>query len=206
VPVFESGREVDRVVFFSDAVFAIAMTLLAFSIRVPVVAAAQTAGAVRHLAGPLLGYVLTFWVLGLYWMAHHRMFRFVERIDSTFITLNLLLLAFIAIMPVPSELLGRQGGTSAAVIFYAVTVSLVGLSMSGLWIYATYHRRLVVPDLSHDIVASATARSLSVPVVFLASIPVAVVSPAAAKYFWLSLILIRVIFRRRFSSTDPAGD
>jgi uncharacterized membrane protein len=199
VPTFENDREVDRVIFFSDAVFAIAMTLLAFGIRVPVVRTAQVGSAIRGLAGPIAGYFLTFAVVGLYWMAHHRMFQHLRRVDTGLIVLNLVLLALIALMPVPTDLLGRAT-TTASVIFYAVTVSCVGLASTAVWVYATRHHRLVSPDLPHDLVVSATLRAISVPAVFLLSVPIALVDPHAAMYFWLVLVVVRVVFRHRLRS------
>ena len=171
MPNLESGRDLERVVFFSDAVFAIAMTLLAVGIRVPSVARDQVGPAISHLAGPIAGYFLTFAVIGLYWVTHHRMFGYIERIDTGLIALYLVLLALIGLMPVPSDLLGREGGT-AAVIFYAVVVSLVGLATASLWLYATIGHRLVSPRLPRHVVVGSALRSLSVPLVFGLSIPI----------------------------------
>jgi uncharacterized membrane protein len=197
VPNVESGHEADRVVFFSDAVFAIAMTLLAVGIRVPAVARDQVASAISHLAGPIAGYFLTFAVIGVYWVTHHRMFGYIERIDTGLIALNLVLLSLIALMPVPSDLLGRDGGR-AAVIFYAVVVSLVGLATAALWLYATIGHRLVSPDLPRHVVVGSALRSLSVPLVFGLSIPIALASPTAAEWFWLTLVVSGVALRRSF--------
>ncbi len=205
MPTFEGGREVDRVVFFSDAVFAIAMTLLAVGIRIPDVPKDQIGPAIRQLAGPVAGYFLTFAVIGLYWMAHHRMFRFIRRVDSTFIILNLVLLALIGLMPVPSDLLGRYGSETPVVILYAASVSAVGLLTTVIWLYATRGRRLVDPTLSHQEVVAATARSASAPVVFLASIPVALVSPTAASLMWLLLLVVRRLIYPRLFHDEATG-
>ncbi len=193
MPTFETGREVDRVVFFSDAVFAIAMTLLAVQIRIPDVPSDQVASALRHQSREIVSYVITFWVIGVYWMAHHRMFRFIRRVDGAFIGLNLVLLAVVAFTPVPSELLGRTGSSSAATVFYAVTIMLMGLATLAVWVYATYDRRLVDPSLTHREVVAGVRRSASSVVVFGASIPLALVNPSWAEYCWLLLIPLRIV-------------
>jgi uncharacterized membrane protein len=78
----ENGGELDRIVFFSDAVFAIAITLLVLYIRVPDISANL---AEEELPGRLLGlwpksfsYMLSFLVIISYWMAHHSSFRVIR--------------------------------------------------------------------------------------------------------------------------------
>ena len=205
MPTFETGRDVDRVVFFSDAVFAIAMTLLAFGIRIPDVPDDRVGAAIRASAGQFAGYALTFAVIGLFWMAHHRMFHAIRRVDSRLITLNLVLLGLIAITPVPSDLLGRRGTSSAAVIFYATTVALTGTLMAVVWLYAAVGHRLIDPTLGRESILRTTLRSVSAVVVFTISIPIAVASPSSAEWFWLTLIPLRVIVNRSFPEPEPPG-
>ena len=203
MPTYETGRAVDRVVFFSDAVFAIAMTLLAFGIRIPDVRDDRVGAAIRASAGEFAGFALTFTVIGLFWMAHHRMFNAIRRVDSCLITMNLVLLGLIAILPVPSDLIGRDGGSSAAVIFYAATVALAGLAMAAVWLYATAGHRLIDPSYDRQSIIRGALRSTSVAVVFGLSIPIALISPSTAKLFWLTLIPIRVIGSRLVPPDDP---
>ena len=204
MPTYESGRDVDRVVFFSDAVFAIAMTLLAFGIRIPNVPADRVGSAIRANAGEFAGYALTFAVIALFWMAHHRMFHVIRRVDTRLITLNLVLLGMIAITPVPSELLGRNGDSSAAVIFYAATVAMTGTLMATAWLYAAVGHRLIDPTYDRQSIIRTALRSGSAVVVFAVSIPIAVVSPSSAEWFWLTLIPLRVIVNRTFPTPEPA--
>jgi uncharacterized membrane protein len=196
VPTFETGREVDRVVFFSDAVFAIAMTLLAVEIKVPDVPDAQVATTLHHMGREFYGYFLTFAVIGVYWMAHHRMFRFVRRVDNAFIALNMLLLALIGFMPVSSDLFGRHSNSSAAVIFYAFNLCLVGLATLFVWLYATHRHRLVDDSLTQGEIRAGAFRSISVVLLFGLSIPIALVSTSLAEYFWLLLIPLRIVPNR----------
>src|SRR4029078_7970875 len=73
---------IDRLVFFSDAVFAIAMTLLVL----PLIAGSQENGAgvwngFQDQGPKLYAFAISFWVIGLYWMGHHRMFRRIRAYD-----------------------------------------------------------------------------------------------------------------------------
>ena len=80
-------RGLDRLVFFSDGIFAIAMTLLVLEIRVPEVppdlAAAEVPTAVLALWPKFFSYVLSFLVIGTYWVAHHQTLRYVASYDRT---------------------------------------------------------------------------------------------------------------------------
>ena len=94
----------DRVLFFSDAVFAIAITLLVVDIRVPTVVA-NAAQELHGDLGRILSFAISFLVIGLFWMGHHRMFRYITALDRPIIFLNLLFLGTIAFLPYPTALL-----------------------------------------------------------------------------------------------------
>ena len=68
----------DRLIFFSDAVFAIAMTLLVLAIPRP---GANISRSLADDQGKFIAYFISFWVIALYWLAHHRLFRLVIRYD-----------------------------------------------------------------------------------------------------------------------------
>jgi uncharacterized membrane protein len=96
----EAGRDLDRVVFFSDAVFAIAMTLLALTLSLPAgTTNADVASALHKSIPSMLTYALSFGVIAIYWLAHHRMFRYIRRLDATLLVLNLASLGAIRRQP-----------------------------------------------------------------------------------------------------------
>src|SRR5689334_1597269 len=90
----------ERLKFFSDAVIAIAMTLLALELPVP---SGETAGEVWRSFGEgweeYLAFLITFWVIGQQWMNHHSFLRYVERVPHSFVRLNLLWLLTVVITP-----------------------------------------------------------------------------------------------------------
>jgi uncharacterized membrane protein len=145
----ESGTNTERIVFFSDAVFAIAITLLALEIKPPETAPA--AGAWQHLLSLLdlwpkmLSFVISFLVIGALWTAHHRIFSFIQRYDRRLIWLNLLFLLCIAFMPVPTALLGNTGDDLVSVCVYAGVLAMTGVAQWAIWHHATWRRRLVTP-------------------------------------------------------------
>lgn len=181
----------ERLIFFSDAVFAIAITLLALEIRLP------TGQAIRsdsELLTALIGiwprylsYTVSFLVIGLYWMAHHRMFRSIARYDRRLLFLNLLLLLCIAFVPFPTTVLGEYS-SAVATIFYALTMVVTGLAGTLLWWYASGNGgRLLAVPLTRSAAWASRLRTLAAPAVFLVSIGVALWNDDAAKLSWIAL-------------------
>jgi uncharacterized membrane protein len=128
-------RDVEPVSYFNDAVFAIAMTLLVVSIRVPSGTSAETLGrALRGLGSSFTSYGISFIVIGLYWLAFHRQLHYLERFDGTIFVIDLLFLMSVAFLPFPTLLLNRYFG-SISVIFYASSMAASGLLLGVLWIY-----------------------------------------------------------------------
>ena len=129
----ETGLE--RIVFFSDAVMAIAITLLALEIRLPGnetnLSDAQLLATLGSLWHRYLGYFISFVVIGLYWQSHHRMFRSIRRYDPRLIMLNLLFLLLIGFIPFPTSVIMDYSGL-VATVFYAATMVAAGLALCHL--------------------------------------------------------------------------
>jgi uncharacterized membrane protein len=190
----------DRIVFFSDAVMAIAITLLVLDIQVPETggtgAAPDLGRRVLGLWPAYLGYVVSFWVIALYWVAHHRCFRYIRKYDRRLIYLNFLFLMFIAFMPFPTRLLFSNPAEVVSVVLYASTAAGMGLSLAWVWIYAGRHRFLSV-DVSRAAVRDITLNLLLPPLVFLLSAGVAVFNANLAMYLWFLLAPVYVFRRHR---------
>jgi len=115
VRVASSGPHTERTAFFSDAVFAIAMTLLAVEIAVPATPGGDLEPALLELVPELVSYVLSFAVVGVYWMTHHRYFALLRSYTPGLQRLNLLMLMFVALVPFATHLLGIHPDESVAV-------------------------------------------------------------------------------------------
>ena len=185
---FESGEGTDRLQFFSDAVFAIAMTLLVIDITVPEVknASGKTLWIALVEDWPaLLAYALSFLVISLSWRGHHNKFRFIKRYDARLISINLLLLFFIAFVPFPTSVLSEYGDVAPAVVLYAATVAVITLAQAAAWLYA-YRAGLTDESVDAAFFGWVLRNELSTPIVFLLSIPVAFLwNPRAAMLFWI---------------------
>jgi uncharacterized membrane protein len=187
-------RDVDRLVAFSDGVYAIAITLLVLSLSVPNGPDDRLGDELRDLGPQLLSYALSFAVIGRYWVAHHRMFRSLRRVDGTLLTINLALLGCIALLPFPTQVLGDYGDTTLGTVIYAVTICAVG-SLTALTSWYIVHAGLSTPTPA-SVVRARVVRGMVVVLVFAISIPIAFASPAIAKYAWLLMIPLGVVAGR----------
>ncbi|HEX9065194.1 MAG TPA: TMEM175 family protein [Streptosporangiaceae bacterium] len=189
--------EYDRVVFFSDAIFAIAITLLAVELRHPLgkVSTGQAGLFDGGVANGLVGFGISFAVIGLFWLGHHSLFRYIVALDRPLIGLNLVFLGTIAFLPYPTLVLADYGNRSSIVVFYAVAAAVAGLAEGAVWVYATSRPELVDPS-AQSVRLLFTLRTARIPVVFGLSIPVALVAPRLAQYLWILILVFGLAINR----------
>jgi uncharacterized membrane protein len=205
------GSDLDRAAAFSDAVFAIAMTILVLEVHVPDVPATQLGPELQRLLPAYLTFVLSFLVVGVIWLSHHRKFAVITRFNPTLLRLNLLMLLLVASLALPTAVLGRYGDQPLAVVLYAAFVAAIGLLMSAMWGYA-WRQHLTEPSVDRGVFRFVLIQSLIIPFTFLLSIPIAVTAGAtAAEYSWLLAFLLLFGLRyvakvdRRTSSQHSPG-
>jgi len=183
----------ERLIFFSDAVFAIAITLLALDIRLPaggeVPSNAELLAQLLGLWPKYLAYLVSFLAIGTFWLGHHRRFRFIGRYDRGLVTLNLLFLMVIAFVPFPTSVISESGNRTAT-IFYALTMTLGGLVLAALWWYASWHNRLTDPGLDAWQVRRQFIPMLLTVVLFILSIGFAFLDENLARFSWLLVVPI----------------
>ena len=207
MPEEGSSKELDRLIFFSDAVFAIVMTLLILDIRVPDVAPREVLGLVFDLWPKILSYVLSFLVIGLYWIGHHQTFRYVRSYDRTLLWLNLVFLLSISFIPFPTALLGEYGELRFSVIFYAASLGVARLLLALMWWYVVSGPIRTSDDLDRGLANYHFLRSLAIPAVFFLSIGIAFFSPDAAVVSWVLLVVVdaaawRIWKKRNFGGVN----
>ncbi len=136
-----------RLVLFSDAVFAIAITLLAIELHPPE-HWDQTIGGFFHLMGPkLIAFAISFAVIGVNWWAHRRTFGRLVRADGVLDFLNFLMLAAVTLTPFATEVL-QESFSRAAIAIYIFTVAAIGWAHGLIWFYAAFMAKLVDPRMS----------------------------------------------------------
>lgn len=192
----------ERLVFFSDAVFAIAITLLALEIRLPAGDFSDDAAlwqALLAIPDAYLAFAISFWVIASFWLGHHRLFLHIQRYDDRLLLLNFLLLMLIAFVPFPTTLISDYGNRTAT-IFYASTMVAIGLTMTLITIYVAGPGKLTDAPPPGTWRQRGLMRALSVVFVFGLSIGIAFINADWAMYSWLLLIPL-TLWRRR----QPGG-
>jgi uncharacterized membrane protein len=183
----------ERLVFFSDAVFAIVITLLVLPLTAEIELPAE-AQDLRHEVAQkwpkVVSFVVSFLVIGQFWIAHHNMFSLLRRFDPGLLWLNLIVLFTVSFMPFPTAVLGArlEDSDRFPVVFYAASLTLSSITMTLTWLYAL-RRHLVDPELPSTAVHQFTARAFVTSAIFLLSIVAAgFLGLAVAVAFWLVLL------------------
>jgi uncharacterized membrane protein len=183
----------ERLIFFSDAVFAIAITLLALDLRLPSggesPSNAQLLAQLLGLWPKYLAYVVSFMAIGTFWVGHHRRFRLIRRCDRGLLAFNLLFLMVIAFVPFPTSVISESGNRTAT-IFYALTMTLGGLMLAALWWYASWHNRLTDPRLDARQARHQFVPMLLTVALFVLSIGLAFLDENLARFSWLLVVPI----------------
>ena len=185
------GLSLGRIMSFSDGVFAVAITLLVLSIKVPFVPQSVADQKLPHEIVRIIpifeAYIISFLIIGLFWIGHHQVFSRFRRHDRGLLWLNLVFLMTIVFIPFPTSLLSEYSTSRTAFIFYAVALSLSALMMTVILWYGAHDNRLM------DVVDSKFYRRFSfgyldMAAIFLLSIPLSYANVRFARYFWLLII------------------
>ncbi|KAB1194288.1 DUF1211 domain-containing protein [Haloferax sp. MBLA0076] len=192
-------EETDRLLALSDGVIAIAITLLVLEITVPEIPVGRPVSILSNLVfdqwHEFFSYVLSFLVIGNYWVLHRRIFLHIEAHDRSVVWLNLLFLLLVAFVPYGTSLFSMYP-TRFGVVFYAGILALTGLILTLLWSYASRHD-ILEEGLTSTLVVLEGARFLASPLVFVFSIVVANFDTTLAILSWFLLLPINGVLQSR---------
>jgi uncharacterized membrane protein len=150
-----------RVASFSDNVFSIALTLLVLDVRIPSDVVDLQWRDVRTLLLPrLLSFLLSFAIVGVYWVAHHTMFRVMQGAGRLLLWLNNLVLLTISLVPASAAILGSHGRSPIATMLYGLNIACVGGAMLALWSYTAVHHRRIGVQLDQRLSVAAYQRTI----------------------------------------------
>jgi uncharacterized membrane protein len=175
-----------RLVAFTDAVMAVAITLLVLDLKLPEgVSDAQLRNVLSTSSHQLWCYVLSFLVIGLLWMAHHNQFSFISRVDGALMWLNLLFLLMIGLIPFVTSVMSQHAIPLPTVLYAGVLFS-TSVLLAAIWGYSLRTPGLMEPGIPTAERRQGLVTPLLVALVFALSIPVAYVwGSAAGRWTWL---------------------
>ena len=185
------GLSKQRLEALSDAIFAFAMTLLVLDVKIPkmaheLVTPDVLALTLRDLWPKFFTFVMSFVMLGLFWIAHHGYSHFLKRIDRPFMWINLLFLMVVVFVPFSTDFLGDYPDQRIAALVYGCNMLGLGLTLYWQWAYATGGgRRLVGPDVEQKLVRKGKQRILTGVAVISGAMLLALVNPAFSLVIYL---------------------
>ena len=190
----DNTSQLERLTFFSDAVFAIAITLLVIEIPVPRLHTTDDAAFLHALAAlqpNFVGFAVSFLVIGALWAAHHRVFGMLADYRRQLVGPNLLLLMLVAFMPFATALMSDNALARVPELFYSATLLLAGLLQ--YWVFSLALRRSPLrPGITLTDVVEVRTRSWALPLAAACSLLVAWFQPGLNNFV---LLLIPVLTR-----------
>lgn len=194
--------EIGRILGFSDGIFAFAITLLALTFDVPRISQDLADKQLFHeiftkQIDSYTSFLISFIVIGSFWISHHQKFKYIVRYNKTFLWINLFALMCIVYLPYPTEVLSDYADSKVAVIFYALSMVITSTMFALIWVYATWHHKLVEKDLPRKLINLDMFYSFLIPALFLASIGLSFISLDIARYSW-ALIWIAPLLMSKF--------
>jgi uncharacterized membrane protein len=182
--------DIARVASFSDNVISIALTLLVLDVRLPPDLVDLHWRDVQTVLLPrLLSFLLSFAIVGVYWVAHHTMFRVMQHAGRLVLWLNNLVLLTISLVPASAAILGSHGRSSIATMLYGINIACVGSSFLALLHYTTLHHRRRGTPLDHRLSVAAYQRTIVGICIALTGAAMGFVSPRLSYgIYWLAPI------------------
>ena len=200
--LFSVGRPVkprgvaanERINALSDGVFAIVFTLLVLELKVPELHAGETLGTkLREMAPEILSHVISFVVLGIYWVGHHNMFMHIKRHDRVLLWLNVLFLMLVASMPFPTGLVIAYVDLVLPQVIFFGTLVATGLVLDAIWWYASHDHHLVDADIDPELVSFVHRRVLMAPLIYMIAIGVTFASVLGAKMIFVVVAVLYIV-------------
>jgi uncharacterized membrane protein len=184
--------KLERLVGFSDAVLAIAITLLVLGLNVPSTHAVPEKQLPEFPADSIpsvLAYITSFSLVGIYWLQHYVIFHYVDRANRTLVVVNGLFLFAVSFLPFPTGVHAVYQGDRLAVAFFGCAHILCSLTLLALWLYATHRHRLIAPETPRQVIQSMTRRIAISPALSVLAIATSFASVWAGKLLFLMIPL-----------------
>ena len=185
----------------SDGIFAFAMTLLVVGLDLPDKSTiVQSTGFAMNqlvsLESDFLHYVLSFLILGAFWLSHHIQLHSVKTIDKVYVWLNLIVLLFVALLPFSASFSGDFPKVTIGAIVFETSLFAIGIAMFCQWWYATHGHRLVSPTLDQGYIRYVLLGNLVVPFILVVGISIALYGNTWSTVVYLTIPVVGYLVYR----------
>ena len=183
-----------------DGIFAFAMTLLVTGLVIPQLtmseASAELPARIAAMRPEFFSFFIAFFVLASFWLLHHRNFHFIRAVDPVLVRINLLILAFIVLMPFTTNISGDYPDVQVAVDLFHANMFIVGLLFLSHWLYLSKKQDRLSTGISRAEAVAGIHRGLVVPLVSALGFVISFISPSWSMATYLLLIPSFWIVRR----------
>ena len=166
--------QLERMILFSDAIFAIAITLLSIDLKIPeipkqIVSDTRLLDALGELIPKLVGFLLSYFIIAIFWINHHRMFGYVINYDNRLLVLNLVFLLGIVLMPFSTSFYSVYIPRllNSPVILYVANICLISFSSTLIWLHISNLKNKLSQGIHPQFAKYILMRSITMPAVFL---------------------------------------
>jgi len=181
----------ERLVAFSDGVFAILITIMVLELRVP---HGSDWAALQSLVPIFLTYVLSYIFLGIYWNNHHHMLQATQRINGGILWANLHLLFWLSLIPFVTGWMGENHFASVPTALYGVVLFLAAIA------YTILQTAILAEQGPGSTLATAVGNDLKGKIsalIYLVAIPLAFVHQLVADALYVTVALVWLVPDRR---------
>lgn len=199
----ETGLSKKRVEFLTDGIFAVVMTLLVLEISIPQISSSHDDATIDSAAAEtellkglfdlwpkLLSFGITFIILAIYWLAHHRQFYYIKHVNRTLIWINFMFLMATCLLPFSASLLGEYNQQQISIFVFGANSIMIASLLSIQWWYALSHYSTLVHENLDPVTKTSSLRRLLLGIiVYLIAIGISFVDIQLSVYFF-ALILI----------------
>jgi uncharacterized membrane protein len=190
----------ERIEYFSDGVFAIAITLLVIEIDIPDGNMLQELGiwgALRHLIPSFLSFIISFMVIALYWRSHLQNSTFIRSFDNKLLWLNIWMLFYIVLLPFSTSFYAKNFHVNGTFVFYCINLLLI--SLYNFLIINYIIKKEGFSDHLNPILAKwLKYRAVTTIVIWSISIIISFISPGTAKLLFLLIFVFQFFVDRHF--------
>jgi uncharacterized membrane protein len=187
-----------------DGIFAFAMTLLVTGLVIQPLSKSEAASELpRRIAAmypEFFSFLIAFFVLATFWLVHHRQFSFVRTVDPALVRINLLILAFVVLMPFTTNISGDYSDVQIAVDLFHANMFILGLLFLIHWYYLTRNPRLTSSEISKQLAANGIRRALVVLFVSWLGLVISFASPSWSMAAYMLILPMFFIIRRYFTA------
>jgi len=186
-----------RIEALTDGIFAVAMTLLVMELKLPdAQAPGGLASGLVQLIPKFVSWIISFFVLGIFWFNQQRLFHHVKHVDGKLVWLSILCLSLVSLMPFSSSITGQFTLMLFSQIFYSANMAMLAGVALVTNRYAFRHADLMGTPVTQGFYRGVRFRMVGLIVIAFAAVGVARVVPGAGNMAFLLMIPISILSRR----------